>query len=252
MTVLIEHKSGYTLGTEELLVEQTLKSQGKSYSIAGLSQLERGRVRSIDSSLVVGTLPFIKAALRERGLIMAMENTYPQSLMPFMHRNVWRERLSHALDRAEMGRKCFTKPSERAKRFTGLVLESGSDWRVGGVPRSEPVWSSDLVTWRSEWRVYVRNNEIAFCGHYSGDKGIEPDYFQVSIMMAAYSAANVGHGSYAMDVGVLECGQTALVEMNDGFAIGAYDQIPGDVYLEFLQSRWNEMTYRTENPEQRQ
>lgn len=55
--------------------------------------------------------------------------------------------------------------------------------------------------------------------------------------------------SYAIDFGVLTTGETALIEVNDAFAIGAYDNVPGDLYLMMLKARWNQLT-KTDHPEQ--
>jgi len=41
-----------------------------------------------------------------------------------------------------------------------------------------------------------------------------------------------------MDFGVLDTGETALVEVNDGFAFGAYDQVSAEVYWTVTVSRW--------------
>lgn len=49
---------------------------------------------------------------------------------------------------------------------------------------------------------------------------------------------------YALDFGVLENGETALVEWNNGFAIGAYGLRP-EVYCNMLIARWEEIL----NPE---
>ncbi|MMZ69751.1 hypothetical protein D1872_326510 [compost metagenome] len=46
---------------------------------------------------------------------------------------------------------------------------------------------------------------------------------------------------YAVDFGVLSTGQTALVELNDGFSIGAYDGIEAGLYWEVIQARWQEL-----------
>lgn len=45
-----------------------------------------------------------------------------------------------------------------------------------------------------------------------------------------------------MQPGVFATGETALIVVNDAFAIGAYNNVPGEVYLAMLQSRWNQLT----------
>ena len=46
--------------------------------------------------------------------------------------------------------------------------------------------------------------------------------------------------AYCLDVGVLSTGETALIEVNDGFSIGKYD-MPKDMYANVLITRWNEL-----------
>lgn len=48
-------------------------------------------------------------------------------------------------------------------------------------------------------------------------------------------------GAYCLDVGVLETGETALVEVNDAFSVGMYEGMEA-CYPELLVTRWNELT----------
>jgi hypothetical protein len=59
-----------------------------------------------------------------------------------------------------------------------------------------------------------------------------------AIKLLAVSGAPSG---YAIDFGVLDTGQTALVELNDGFSIGAYGSISCESYWPVIHSRWNEL-----------
>jgi hypothetical protein len=45
---------------------------------------------------------------------------------------------------------------------------------------------------------------------------------------------------YCLDVGVLSTGETALIEVNDGFSVGKYG-MSDDLYSELLITRWNEL-----------
>lgn len=46
--------------------------------------------------------------------------------------------------------------------------------------------------------------------------------------------------AYGIDFGVLSSGETALVEANDGYALGAY-KIESAPYAELLFARWAEL-----------
>lgn len=242
MIALIEHKSGYRLEREEAIVVEALRARGKQFQIAALSHVRRGQVDTTQASLVVGGLDFMAAALKQRDIDLPAIESYPPALADFLHRTTWRTTLCHVLDRVEHGHGAvFVKPAVRAKRFTGFVLEDGCDWRLQGVSRREPVWCSDPVTWLSEWRVYVVRSEVRFIANYDGNSSIELDRDLVGQAVRRMADVPGSPMSYAVDFGVLASGETALIEMNDGLAIGAYG-IEGEAYLEMLQDRWDQLT----------
>ncbi|MBW8810364.1 MAG: ATP-grasp domain-containing protein, partial [Lysobacter sp.] len=47
--------------------------------------------------------------------------------------------------------------------------------------------------------------------------------------------------AYGIDFGVLCDGQTALVEANDGYSLGAYKKISNAVYTDLVMARWAEL-----------
>jgi hypothetical protein len=53
-----------------------------------------------------------------------------------------------------------------------------------------------------------------------------------------------GGGCQAIDFGSLSTGETALVEVNDGFGIGAYADTATEAYMEMLIARWNQIVNR--------
>ena len=46
--------------------------------------------------------------------------------------------------------------------------------------------------------------------------------------------------AYGIDFGVLSSGQTALIEVNDGYSLGAY-AIEAKSYTDLLMTRWHEL-----------
>lgn len=173
VTALIEHKSGYRLEREEATVAETLRANDQKFQIAALSQVRRGKVDATQASLVVGGLDFMAAALKQRDIELPVIESYPPALVDFLHRTIWRTTLCHVLDRIENGQGAvFVKPADRAKRFTGFVLDDSRDWRLQGVSRREPVLCSEPVAWLSEWRVYVVRGTVRFIANYDGDPSI--------------------------------------------------------------------------------
>lgn len=243
MTALIEHKSGYRLDREESLVAAALKDKGQAFEIAALSQVQRGRVDATKASLVVGSLDFMSAALKQRDIVLPVIDSYPGELAGLLRRRVWRSTLCHVLEHVERTHEAvFVKPAVRAKRFTGFVLDDDRDWRLHGVSNREPVWCSEPVAWVSEWRVYVVRKAVRFIAHYEGDQSKRVERNLIEMAVRQLAAVPVAPRSYAIDFGVLASGETALVEMNDGLAIGAYDGIDSETYLAMLQDRWDQLT----------
>ena len=98
------------------------------------------------------------------------------------------------------------------------------------------VWVSDAVEFVAEWRYFVHHREIVGVGHYHGDPLRAPDPEVVRAAVAAYQ----GPAAHVIDLGVLADGQTALVEVNDGFSFGCYG-LPPLAHAAMLASRWHEM-----------
>lgn len=242
MSVILEHKSGYRLGPEEALLAQHLTNLGVEFKIVSLSNLERGRVEEAGSAdLVVGSLPFMKAALRHRGVDLPNEQSYPPALRHLLRRRIWPSTVRKVRESLELSpRPFFLKPSERAKRFTGFVIFDSMDIRLGGVSNAEKVWCSEVVTWKSEWRVYVASGQVIHQGHYHGDYDLQPSPEVVSEAVALMCAEPGCQSAFALDLGVLSTGETALVEANDAYSVGAYG-IEAGLYYSFLKARWDEL-----------
>ena len=49
---------------------------------------------------------------------------------------------------------------------------------------------------------------------------------------------------FCLDFGVTKCGETLLIEMNDGFSLGAYGLHPS-LYADLIISRWEELVTAT-------
>lgn len=65
-----------------------------------------------------------------------------------------------------------------------------------------------------------------------------PDVAESAV--AVYLRSGTAPSAYGNDFGVLANGETALVEANDGYALGAYD-IDADRYTELVLRRWSEL-----------
>lgn len=198
----------------------------------------RGRFKPADGDVVAGSVSFIRDALTAREQQMPPQTPYPDELALYLHRRVWRVgTLGEALG---LGYPVFIRPAKRWKLFTGFVAYGPNPAEVYGVSRREPVWCSDVVTWRSEWRCYVVRGSVRFVGLAArgGSRHYPVDPAVISEAVATYN----GPSAYAMDFGVLSTGETALIEANDGFSVGAYDDVPARDYWDMVTTRWQELS----------
>jgi hypothetical protein len=182
-------------------------------------------------------------AMGQLEIEVPVPDDYPQCLREFMHRRVWKDQLGN-LERKitmDMAAPVFAKPSERMKTFTGRVFASCRDFaEIGRVTRRQEVWCSDVVEWKSEYRVYVIDEEIVAMDHYAGDPQTVLDESTVEAAVRTYRRSGEAPSAYGIDFGVLDSGRTALVEANDGYALGAY-AIPAGPYSKLLMRRWSEL-----------
>lgn len=239
----IQEQGNGRLRHEERLVVTELQQRGVPITFYTEKRIRRRQLPLDDRSLVVGDMPCIFGALKQLGIPAPLPNDYPAALGEFLHRRVWKSTLGalqHSLADG-YSRSIFAKPAQRCKRFTGGVFDSESDlYRVAGVSRHEKLLCAEVVTWLSEYRVYVVNSEIISVDWYAGDREIEIDLQEVARAIRMLDIAGESVAGYAIDFGVLATGATALVEMNDGFALGAY-QINCKNYTDLIWARWVEL-----------
>lgn len=107
-----------------------------------------------------------------------------------------------------------------------------------GLLPDTPVWVSEPVQWIQEYRYYVMDSKIIGHARYDqddADTAIEPD---INIVEQCIADLAITH-PYALDMGILSSGETAIVEVNDAWSIGLYAgaMTPQD-YVRFLSARW--------------
>jgi hypothetical protein len=194
-------------------------------------------------TFIAGDIDAMHGAMLHLKIEVPAPDDYPESLRAWLHRRVWRSTLTRVereiLD--GVGEPVFAKPADRRKSFIGRVFGSIDDFReIGGVSRREDVWCSEVVSWISEYRVYVIGARIVSIDHYAGDPAVPIDVATVEAALRAYRAAGEAPAGYGIDFGVLTSERTALVEANDGYSLGAY-QIGAEEYTDLLFARWAEL-----------
>ncbi|PTT70718.1 hypothetical protein DBR25_18015 [Chryseobacterium sp. HMWF001] len=132
----------------------------------------------------------------------------------------------------------FVKPKSKAKLFTGCVIQSNYDLlRLESFSKDTELYCSSVVEWLSEFRVFVNQSEIVGIKKYSGDKNLKLDMDTVKTAIKDFENSDEKTSAYGIDFGILNNGETALVEWNDGFALGSYG-LDKEIYTDLILKRW--------------
>lgn len=206
-------------------------------------QLASGNFAFDASTLFAGDHDFMRCVFALGRIPYTERSTYPESLLPFLKRNLWETTVKELLMdcRNDHFTPCFVKPKTETKAFTGFVLRSShNSYKLFGLPNNLSLHCSEPVNWVSEWRVFVVQSEIVGINHYSGDpeRSVDLEIIESAVKMLENTPEKTA--GYALDFGVLDSGETALVEWNDGFSLGAYGLHP-EHYSRLLITRWQEL-----------
>lgn len=187
----------------------------------------------------VGAVTYVLNGLRMRRIATPPVLNYPQALWPYLHREVWPSLLGK-----EIGSTTWIKGAGHTKPF---MPGPASRKELRLLDPKTPVFASTPVRWLCEWRCYVAGGEQLWRERYDpdgADDAPEPDDDAIDAMLNAYEASDEAPAGYALDVGVLDDGRTALVEVNDGYALGFYGRVTPDrsrAYLRLLIRRYEQI-----------
>lgn len=183
---------------------------------------------------MVGGTIMIWHALAERG-ITAESFDYPEDLIGFRGRRIWKTALK---DLGKENLPFFIKPVEE-KIAPGIVINTLADLEddYGMLDDNTKVYCSEPVKFESEWRCFPIYQNVVGIEFYSGNKKKVYDKKVIDAAVKAYPDMPAG---YALDFGVTDDGRTLLIEMNDGYSLGAYGLDPVS-YAKLLTARWAEL-----------
>lgn len=203
--------------------------------------------------LPVGSVEFMRRALALAGIAEPDNLSYPEPLRRFLKRDVCTLRAGSVLGTH------FVKPVQ-TKAFTGFVFDTMTDpdtltphdreqyEAFLRLHPDEPVWVSEPVRWRTEVRYYIAEGRVLGLGRYDDgpDAWPMPDEMIVREMVDAFTRHPDSPVAYTLDIGVLETGETALVECNDAWAIGYYKgSLSRNDYIKMLWARWMQLSQNT-------
>lgn len=244
----LEQLGNGKLRHEEKLVFEDCQRRGLEMTLYHAKQMQRRQLPLSGDCFVCGDMDAMHGAMKQLGIEPPSPNDFPDSLVPFFHRRVWRSSLDQLETALENGREIFAKPAGRRKLFTGRVFSSPEEMQgLSHISRQEPLWCSDVVEWRSEYRVYVIDGCVVSIDHYAGDAAITLAEPVIREALDAHAASGTAPAAYGIDFGVLSTGETALVEANDGYALGAY-QIDSASYARLLHTRWAQLLSSAAHP----
>jgi len=241
-TAFIQEQGNGRLPHESRLVRECCLTGGIPIQLYTIKRIHRRQLPLTLRSFICGDMDCMHGAMKQLGIPIPPPVYFPQSLVSYLHREIWPDTVGGLRSRLEEDRRpVFAKPAGRAKLFTGRVFAGQSDlYHLSTTSWREPVWCSEVVSWRSEYRVYVVGTDIVAVDHYGGDATVELDRSIITEAVIAYRRSGEAPAAYGIDFGVLATGETALVECNDGYALGAY-QIAAPLYAELLFERWREL-----------
>lgn len=180
-----------------------------------------------EEDLIIGSVEATVAYFNECGIEVPKPLGYPESLEGYLGRKITETTFEELGDDYPY----FVKPSGQVKLFTGDVVENKGHleyFKISGAKPETPVFKSTLIEFASEYRCFVTNGEVRGIQYYQGDYRIYPSAHLIQDMVNAYKDCP---SAYTLDVGVVLVPskdgrfiyhQTALVEVNDMWAIGSY------------------------------
>lgn len=203
--------------------------------------LDRWLLNYPEETVVAGGVTSVKDALERAGRTVPDIPSFPQSLEAWVKRKWWTTNFGEVRSLVQQKSPILPihiKPLQNEKLFTGRVVEHEHDIiRLGEVEDGELLLAQELVEFLSEWRAYILRGSIVGVFHYHGEPLKIPSVDEMTSALAAFDVAPV---AYSMDWGVTTSGETVLVEVNDGAALGNYG-LNGRTYTTMIEARWREL-----------
>lgn len=237
--VLIQNVSSVETRT---ISQACMLSNGIEVKRADISDLQH-MTDDLNGFMPVGSVEFIREFMKISGIIEPENISYPSSIKPMYQRKIEK---TTAKEAKLIDGSYFVKPVT-TKLFTGFLMcdrefEDQFDIeqfaKYATLPQETEVWISEIVNFVSEYRYYVQDKKIIGMARYDQneyeDAPVPDAYFVKSVV----DSLPFNH-PYTVDIGVLDTGESAVVECNDAWAIGLYGKAlaPKD-YLLFLSNRW--------------
>ena len=189
--------------------------------------------------VVLGWITQVKMAISNLGIEPPSEIDYPKELEKYLGRKIWKSTL-HKIYTDPTTWPVFVKPV-KGKQFNGKLITKLGDMIGIGSQEDRDIWCSEPIDFKSEYRCFVRYDTILDCRRYKGDMKIFPDFIRIELFKSEFKNPPA---AYTLDVGVTVDANgkqnTYIVEINDGYAMGAYG-LSGLDYAKMISARWSEI-----------
>lgn len=215
------------------------------YNVQRFTGPELGSLKLRKDIVVKASIQTTRRALDLLGVPQPANLDIPEELKGFTKRKIWETTMGAVRE----AKNCvFIKPAHTQKAFRGHVYYSGSEFYGEGddlntfwAENSFPVLASTRVVFNSEWRAYILDRRILGVYHYQ-NLVIPPPTSVIQDMVDAYTTQP---RAYSLDIGYMrkllsDKEEWALVEVNEGFALGNYG-LPNLDYAKMVEARWEEM-----------
>ena len=242
---LFERYHGGLCPEQRAIMQSGITKMGTAFRHRSCALTDFSSLSQETEAIPVGGVPFVRAWAAHQGLETVLARQWPGCYPPAVYKHLRRSVWSASLDEARAllrDRPLFVKPAlfTDIKAFTGLLVSGPEPPEMAGQPGSMRVWCAPPACWVAEFRVYVVRGQIVGCARYDdGDNEVSgPDLAVVQGMVVDFLDAPAGYG---LDVGVTPDGETTLIEVNDGWALGFYTGCDPDAYRRLLDARWAEL-----------
>lgn len=238
-TIYIQAKNNFPFNIEAAGVLLEMRERGADIKLFETDDIESVPLNR--GSVIIGSIENTHRFFTGMGWNIPPSITIPDKLSStwWTRRNITKMTLGEALIKTDYP---FFIKSYELKKFTTGVIESDDTkkWFREDLDRNIPVLVSDVVDFKSEWRVYVLNKQVVGVCNYLGDLQYYPEMNIIEDMIRQFDTSP---SFYSLDVAVMTEGRlefTALIECNDGYSLGNYG-LPPKLYTRGLMARWMEI-----------